>query len=67
MTPTQELRAWQRAHPARKVYWGRKLVAIADGERSVSATGDSTEDAARAVLALWYSPAPCRENQEQAA
>jgi hypothetical protein len=52
---TTELRAWQRASTGRKVHWGITLVAMADGERSLFATGADTEASARACLALWYS------------
>ena len=55
MTAIQQLKQWQRAHPGRKVYWGRCLVAMADGGRSECATGAGAETAVRAVLNLWHT------------
>jgi len=55
MTATHQLRAWQRAHPGRKVHWAGVLIAMADGHRSVFATGADTEASAKAVLEAWYA------------
>lgn len=55
MTATTKLKDWQRAATGRKLYWGHGLIAMADGDRSVCATGADAETAARACLQAWYS------------
>ena len=53
MTALQRIRRWQKKRPGRKVYFGTVVVAIAENERSVTAKGNTAEEAAAEVMRRW--------------